>query len=240
MMKPLIGVTSSQDKGDCPDTYFSGKMYSKAVIAAGGIPVILPITDDRELIAELAARIDGLLLIGGVDIDPRLYGEEPHPKLGRIDSQRDYFELELVKLMFEYKKAIFGICRGSQILNIAFGGTLYQDIAGQFKNEIKHTQDGARWYPTHTVEIKGGGTLAQAFPAGKAEVNSYHHQSIKEIAPGFMVAALAPDGVVEALECIEHPHIFGVQWHPEHLWQRDQGIFKLFQYFVAQARPYHK
>ncbi len=235
--KPLIGITSTQEKGDNPPNYQIGKHYVKGVAKAGGIPVILPLLQEENEIKEMAKNLDGLLISGGVDMDPMIFAEEPHPKLGRVDPERDYFEKTILESFMEQGKAVFGICRGCQIINLVLGGTIYQDITAQIdKDLIKHSQNAPRWHATHSIEIEKGTLLEKIFSGNSAKVNSYHHQAVKEPAPGFIVSARAKDGVIEAIESKDNQFLVGVQWHPEHLWEKDEKTFKLFQMFVNQAR----
>ncbi len=235
--KPLIGVTATQEKGDAPSNYQIGRHYINGVARAGGIPIILPLIQNEEQIQELAFRLDGLLMSGGVDMDPMLFGEEPHPKMGRIDPERDFFEKTMLEKMLQQEKAVFGICRGCQIINLVMGGTIYQDLPAQKGGElVKHSQNAPRWYPTHSVKVKSGSDLIDVFADETIRVNSYHHQAIKDVAPGFTATAHAPDGVVEAIEYQKDQFILGVQWHPEQLWERDEATLELFRMFVNKAR----
>jgi len=235
--KPLIGITATQEKGDSPASYQIGRHYVKGIAAVGGTPVILPLLQDKEQIKEMAKRLDGLLISGGVDMDPLIFGEEPHPKMGRIDPERDFFEKNILENFLEEDKAVFGICRGCQIINLVLGGTIYQDITSQMDSElIKHSQNAPRWYPTHSIEVEKGSKLSKVLGDGKIKVNSFHHQAIKEGAPGFFVSARAADGVVEAIESKNGQFLVGVQWHPEHLWERDQKTLALFRMFIDHSR----
>lgn len=234
--RPVIGVTTSQEKGDHPALYTAGKLYSLAVEKAGGIPVILPVLEDRDVLKATSEALDGLLLSGGIDVDPLLFNEEPVPKSGRIDPQRDQYEYAYIEFFHEAKKPMFGICRGCQVMNLAFGGTIYQDITSQREaSHLKHAQDAPRWHPTHSISIKENTRLAQIYPSGSAKVNSFHHQSVKEAAPGFMISAEAPDGIVEAIESKGDVFMIGLQWHPEHLWMNFQDTMDLFTLFIQSC-----
>lgn len=235
--KPLIGITATQEKGDAPASYQIGRHYIKGVARAGGIPIILPLLQSEEQILDMSHHLDGLLMSGGVDMDPMLFEEEPHPKMGRIDPERDYFEKKILEKMVEQQKAVFGICRGCQIINLVMGGTIYQDLPAQKGGElVKHSQNAPRWYPTHSVKIESDSCLKGVFAAEKIRVNSYHHQAVKDPAPGFKSTALAPDGVIEAIEYQKDQFILGVQWHPEQLWEKDEATLELFRVFVKKAR----
>ncbi len=234
-LKPLIGISSSQENTESTSAYTTNKMYIKGVAAAGGIPVIVPITEDKNLLQDITGRLSGLLLTGGDDIDPLLFGEEPHRNLRKIDPQRDFFELELTRIFRDAGKPILGICRGCQIINIAFGGTIFQDIKGQISDiTYKHWQEAPLWYPTHSVYIEADTDLENIYGSGKFSINSYHHQSIKDVAPGFIVNARAEDGIIEGIE-FSQDFMLGVQWHPERLWQNNKNNFNLFKYFITAA-----
>lgn len=237
-MRKVIGITSSQENANEPSEFTSPKSYSKAIEHAGGLPILLPIIDENvELIEEMLEHVDGLLLTGGVDVDPLLFGEQPHRELGRIDPGRDYFELHLAKAAMKKGIPILGICRGCQILNVAAGGTIIQDIPEVLgkQNVIKHQQSAPRWYPTHTARLVEGTKLASIFGEKEISINSYHHQSVNQPAPGFVVSAQATDGVIEAIEFADHPFTIGVQWHPELMWYRCPIFSKLFDRFVASC-----
>ncbi|HOO42293.1 MAG TPA: gamma-glutamyl-gamma-aminobutyrate hydrolase family protein [Bacteroidales bacterium] len=238
---PVIGLSATYETGqnNVPNTYII------SVRKAGGIPVILPVTDDPEIIAGMVASIDGLILTGGEDVDPlRWYGEEPLPAMGGIVPVRDFFDIHLARKAVEAGIPVLGICRGEQILNVAFGGTLYQDIPSQVdsKTPVKHRQNAPREYGTHTITVNTGttlyGILKDILEEGNTyRVNSYHHQAVKDVAPGFVVSAFARDGVVEAIEMKDNPHVLGVQFHPEGpVSQGDDTLLPLFRYLVRSCR----
>lgn len=230
-MRKLIGITTSMEKGDHPQVYTLPRLYTDAVENVGGIPLILPITEDTSIIAEMVERVDGIIISGGVDVDPQLFGEQPLPKLGRIDPQRDFFELQLAQLALQEDKPLLGICRGCQVLNVAAKGTVIQDIASHYgsENVLKHSQSAPRWYLSHAIEILKESKLAQIFGCTTIQVNSYHHQAVKDPAPGFLASAQAKDGVIEAIEGLKNRYAIGVQWHPELLWQRHPEFVNLFK-----------
>lgn len=233
-MLKIIGITSSEENVNEPLEYTLPKSYVQAIENAGGLPVVLPPIENVEMIREYLEHIDGLLLTGGVDVDPLLFGYEPVPEMGRIDPYRDFFEMHLAKAALEKGMPILGICRGCQLLNIAAGGTVIQDIPSALGRDkvIKHSQTAPRWYATHTVEFTAGSKLERVFGTRNLSINSYHHQAIKDPAPGFTVTALAKDGVVEAIEKEDHPFLIGVQWHPELMFQRNPIFTNLFKSFV--------
>jgi putative glutamine amidotransferase len=201
----------------------------------GVIPMVLP--DFAEACGEDYVEIfDGLLLPGGADVDPTFFGEEPEWKVGGADYKMDRFEIGVIRAFYKAGKPIFGICRGIQVLNIALGGTVYQDL--QTDNPaayIRHSQGAFGAYPTHHVSVKEGSLLYHALGAS-AYVNSRHHQSIKKVAPGLTVTAKAPDGVIEGVESIDSDQVAAVQWHPENMWPEHPEMRRLFEDFVDRVR----
>lgn len=230
-MKPRIGITCARDAAS-PERYALSSAYVEAVRRAGGLPLLLPALGAVDG-AEWERALDGLLLSGGGDVDPELYGEEPRVENGRIDPEADAFEIALCRAFLERAKPVLGVCRGAQLLNVAAGGDLYQDLFRQAKTRLQHVQRAPRWHGTHRVQIAPGSLLAAVAGAGSLRVNSFHHQAIRRVAPGFVASAHASDGVVEAVERPGHPFTLGVQWHPEHL--RDAAAAALFGAFVAAA-----
>ncbi|PIC62950.1 gamma-glutamyl-gamma-aminobutyrate hydrolase [Sporosarcina sp. P13] len=231
-MKPLIGVTSDVDRNGGTLVH---SRYIRAIRRAGGVPFVLPIGMDG--IGEICSRLDGLLLIGGDDVDPFLYGEEPHQKLGKVIPGRDEMEIALVKGMIDQDKPVLGICRGHQLLNVAFGGTIYQDIYAQLSgNLLQHLQVTDLRFATHSVDIVPDSKLAQIAGTLEMRVNSLHHQAVKEVKSPLVVTAVAKDGVIEALESTAHRFVVGVQWHPEALVGGQELVtLKLFDRFIEAA-----
>lgn len=232
-MRPLIGITASHRNEF--NAYYSPKNYSKAIIEAGGIPFILPITSEEEIIEQNITWIDGLLLAGGGDPDPQLFDEEPHPDLGTIDPYRDSFEIALTKKALQNETPLLGICRGCQILNVAAGGTMIQALEGQKDEIVKHRQDAPFHYPTHTVTIDEETFLYQIVRTTELRVNSSHHQAIKDVSPDFIVSARSKDGIIEAIEAKEGNFALGVQWHPEAMFEKHNVFLKIFKEFVGAA-----
>lgn len=243
-MRPIIAMTG--DALDTPSVElnlnhadFAPRDIKTAIIKAGGAPIILPFPDDVTLATELAeatvATFDGLLLPGGPDVDPTLYGEEPTRFIGSVTYPKDRFEQALIKATIAAGKPIFAICRGLQILNVTLGGTLYQDLANQDPDAtIRHAQAAPGQYPTHHVTVKAGSQLAKLV-GEHAYVNSRHHEAIKQVAPGLQIVATAPDGVVEAVADTRDSQIMAVQWHPENLWQQDAAQLRPFVLLVQRA-----
>lgn len=234
-MKPLIGVTCSWDEEK--GRIFLGRMYLEAVRAAGGIPLPLDCTSDGDATAGIAGVINGLILSGGPDVDPVFFGEDPVPACGEICPERDQFELALARVALASGIPILGICRGIQVMNTAAGGDICQDIGTQQPgSRIKHFQEAPRWHPTHGIAVLEGTVLASILGAGPLRVNSFHHQAVRRVAPGFIVSARSADGVIEAVESPDLPFALGVQCHPETLWKRHPAFLKLFVSLVDSAR----
>lgn len=205
---------------------------------AGGIPILLPALENTAQIDRLVEMVDGLLLPGGYDLDPITFGEEPLPGLGTVDPVRDELELAAAKKAMECGIPVLGICRGLQLLNVAAGGSLYQDLPSQVKGSLlQHQQTAPRWFPSHEVTITSGSTLGRLFGGVEhLRVNSSHHQAIKDVAPDFVVTARAKDGIVEAVESRIHSFAVGVQWHPEVMWETAPEQAVIFQGFIEAAR----
>jgi putative glutamine amidotransferase len=213
--------------------------YVEGVTEAGGVPVVLPPVVEPRAAAALLDGMDGLLLSGGSDLDPGYYGEEPVPELGVTIPERDAFEMNLLKHALRRKIPIFGICRGMQILNVALGGTLYQDLPSQMDHMVLlgHRQETPKWEPTHEVEVDGGSKVAGIMGTDELKVNSYHHQAIKDLASDLVAVACSPDGVIEAVESsdLSKRWIIGVQWHAEAMRDAGPEHQKLFEAHVLAA-----
>lgn len=233
---PIIGLTGNFSDNNC--TLAEG--YYQSILKAGGVPVIIPPYDNAELLVQTLNQLDGILLTGGGDINPLFLGEEPIKQLGGINPRRDRQELLLTQLAADRQIPILGICRGIQVMNAAFGGTLYQDIHSQMKGTcIKHSQDLDRSYASHTIEIETDSLLHRLMGTTKLAVNSFHHQAVQETAPGFRVCARAIDGVIEAIESTEYKSILGVQWHPEcFILNNDECMMPLFHWLIQEANSF--
>ncbi len=223
--RPLIGITTDIKDGN----FVIEDTYARAVAKAGGIPVLIPsIPADPELLQETAARIDGLLLPGSRDMDPKFYHEEPHPKLRPMSIERTKTELSVLKEAEEREIPVLGICGGMQLLNVFFGGSLYQDISSLLPGALAH-EKGA----VHDVVLEDETLLRAILGTREFPVKSYHHQSVKDIGIGLKVSALAPDGVVEGIEPEGARYLLGIQWHPE----REDTEFsdRIFRSFIEEC-----
>ncbi|HCG30912.1 MAG TPA: gamma-glutamyl-gamma-aminobutyrate hydrolase family protein [Thermomicrobiales bacterium] len=240
--KPVIGITPSPMEDSQPhgsfDRYAISTTYTEAVEAAGGVPLVIP--PQAGNIDEILSIVDGLLLSGGGDIDPILYGDDTlHEATYGIHPGRDALELALAREAVARDIPTLCICRGVQVLNVALGGTLIQDIPGQYSTEIEHRQQeqGIRKEePGHTVAVTPGSVLARTYEADTIEVNSFHHQALKDIAPGLSIDAVAPDEIVESVSASAGRWILGVQWHPEMMFRERPEHLKPFVALVQQAR----
>ena len=230
MKKPLIGVTPLLDTE--LDSLWMLPGYFRLVEQAGGVPVMLPLTRDGDALARLAAGLDGLLVTGGPDVNPALYGV-PDSGLCHMCPLRDEVEAALLRLFWQENKPILGICRGCQILNVTMGGTLWQDLPTQHPSDVCHRMERPYDRPTHVVTVSG--PLAAVLGAVEIGVNSCHHQAIRQSAPGLTAMAVAGDGVVEAVFAPEKRFVWGVQWHPEMMPATDAPSCRIATAFVQAA-----
>ena len=228
--KPVIGITGNYDDLSCK----LGLGYYKSVVAAGGVPLVIPPVADKHVILNTLDRIDGLILSGGGDINPLWTGEEPSPLLHGINQERDLPELLIARLAYNHQLPILGICRGIQTLATAFGGKVSQDISAVAT--VKHSQDADRSEPTHSVTLEKDSLISVAYQATEIKVNSFHHQAVSEPGDKFRVVAKSADGIIEAMESSEYKSVIGVQWHPECL---AEGL-PLFQWLVGEAASYRQ
>jgi putative glutamine amidotransferase len=237
---PIIGISGSLftiDAGTLKgrERVFVGQDYVQSVCLAGGVPVILPIVSDEALILQQVEMIDGLILSGGYDVHPCFFGEEPHTLLEACYPDRDAHEIQLVRLAYQLKKPILGICRGIQLINVAFGGTLFQDLSLYSSNTLQHNQKARVDYAIHKVKLEEGTKLHQLFNQTCIYTNSMHHQSIQTVAPGFTINALAYDGIIEGIEKMDDSFILGVQWHPELMIEKDPQMLALFRTLILAS-----
>ncbi len=239
-INPLVGISASliidtSEKMPGRRIVSLSESYINAILYSGGIPFVLPITNDINIIKNYAKLLDGLLLSGGYDVNPLNYFEDPNFKLGKILNERDDFEIKLINEFENLNKPILGICRGSQILNVAHGGTIYQDISLIKGSFIKHDQDAFEYDGTHRVTIEDSSKLSRIL--GKnILVNSYHHQSIKKLGTGFRIAAMSADNVIEAIENVDGSFKLGIQWHPEMMFDKNKDMNNIFKYFLLQCK----
>ena len=227
--RPVIGITANYNDGNS----MLADGYYKKVVAAGGVPLLIPPLDDTDAIINTLDRIDALILSGGGDYNPLFCGEEPSPRLHSINGERDLPELLITRLAYNRQIPMLGICRGIQTLAMALGGTVIQDIADT-DGLIKHSQDAHRSVPTHSVSVSEDSVLHKIYGCRSLYVNSFHHQAVGEVGDRFRVVAHSCDGIVEAMESTEMKSIIGVQWHPECI---DDGL-PLFKWLVGEAADY--
>jgi len=209
-----------------------GHDYIEAIRLSGGLPIVLPIVEGEELARQQMTCVDGLLLSGGNDLSPIFYHEEPMKGLGVVRTDRDRHEFHLLQTAKELKKPILGICRGLQLINVAFGGTLYQDIDSALPSAIQHYQMAKPDEPHHTVALKPNTKLLKILGDRTILTNSFHHQAIKDLAPGFIASAHTSDGIIEGIEGKSDQLILAVQWHPELMFERYPKMLKLFEALV--------
>ena len=242
-MRPVVGITCSLTASSIGDSIYTlerniiARDYSRAIEYAGGTPLLIPHVGDIECINQYLGLLDGLVLSGGGDIDPLLFGQEPHQNLGSVDRVRDEMELQLTQQALDQDLPILAICRGIQMLNVAAGGTIYQDIAAEMPQPtLRHSQSGAGWYASHTIDIISESRLFQIFDSPTARVNSFHHQAVREIGEGFIATAKAKDNVIEAIESPTRRFALGVQYHPEMMWEHHPEVLNLFTAFLKACQ----
>lgn len=229
-MKPLIGISCRKHETERGDVWhFLQREYSEAVLKAGGIPVLLPLVADPEYARAVAERLDGIVLSGSVgDVDPARYGAAPHPELNPVHPERDALDAALIRLALDTRKPLLGICYGTQMLNVALGGSLIQHL----ETEIPHSDRKAR----HAVHVEPNSVLARLGGAGEHLVNTSHHQALERVPATLRITARAPDGTIEAVETTGAGRfLVGVQWHPERIWSESPISRALFEELVRQA-----
>jgi putative glutamine amidotransferase len=247
----LIGVPTQSLQAmdgiprDVPDSWVMSRRYFTALTRAGAVPIMVPLLDDDEAtLRAMYARLDGVFLAGGVDVDPAAYGQEKSDACGRTDPARDGVEIALTRWAMADGKPILGVCRGLHILNVAQGGTLHQDTALCVPGSIKHDYFPMQGFPrdllAHDVEITGGTRLGEVLGSGGVGVNSMHHQAVMDLGRGLRPTAHAPDGLIEAIESLNGTFAVAVQWHPEALIDADPRTFELFLAFVEACVRYRR
>ena len=234
MVTPLIGITTFRtlSRNNFP-TIGVNEAYVQSVHQAGGTPVLIPIGLSEQTLVELLPRLDGIIFTGGGDVHPARYGNQPHPLVNSVDEDRDRVEIALFQAAYDRRMPFLGICRGLQLVNVALGGTLYEDLLAQNPQSIKHDffSDQAPDYLAHPVTVEQETRLAGILGATRLGVNSLHHQGIRLLAGGLQAIAHAPDGLIEAVQVVDYPFGLAVQWHPEWL-QEHLAMRALFSEFV--------
>lgn len=239
---PMIGVSGSIEQDE--SRQFIVRDYMLAILACGGVPVLLSMDIRDDQLQACLAHLDGILLAGGWDVAPVRYNELPHPGLGQVDPLRDEFELRLIEACHRLKMPIFGICRGIQMMNVAMGGTLYQDLHTDYSKEnpsrpaMLHSQTCKGHHASHQLCVDRDSMLYQILGETTIDVNSFHHQAVNRVPATLRIAAAAADGVVEAIENAAHPFFLGVQWHPELMYRKDEHSYHLFEAFVEATKQY--
>ncbi|MBR5917043.1 MAG: gamma-glutamyl-gamma-aminobutyrate hydrolase family protein [Lachnospiraceae bacterium] len=233
-MKPIIGIIPLVDEEK--DSLWMLPGYMNGISEVGGIPIMLPLTSDADDIKELLSKVQGILFTGGHDVNPAIYNEAPINQTVSFCKERDAMESEVLKQVLEIDMPLLGICRGIQFINAYLGGTLYQDIPTQFTSKLNHHQSPPYDKPVHKVIIKENSRLFSLLKKKSLEVNSYHHQAVKDLAPGLSVMALAEDGLIEAIEIKDKKFAWAFQWHPEFSYVTDEDSLKIFKEFVSHCK----
>lgn len=236
MNKPLIGITLNHRE----DTYFTIRgNYIDSIIRAGGVPVPLCYAEKDTELPEIVEMLDGILFSGGEDVNPKYYGEETQEACGKISDDRDEFELKLYEYAVSKNLPVLGICRGIQLINVAAGGTLIQDIPTFTEGKMpleKHKQQPPYEKVAHSSKVLKNTFFSEIYKCDEIMTNSMHHQAVKELAPGFVTGVVSDDGIIEAIYSEEHNFVVGVQWHPEFLWDQNGETEKLFEAFIEATK----
>lgn len=235
MKRPRIGITTAVDHNNIArHSLKSG--YAEGIIRAGGVPILIPNFDEVELTSEYVKICDAFVIIGGNDVDARFYREENLQFNGEIEPGRDELEINLIQKALKLNKPILGICRGLQIMNVALGGTLYQDIFTQVGTKcLKHIQQAPRWHGIHEISIEKTSKLFDIFKQEKLSVNSTHHQAVKDIGNDGIIVARTSDEIIEAVEWRNFKFAIGVQWHPEAMWEKEPIFLKIFEALIESV-----
>ncbi len=236
-MLPKIGITTVNlsNPGNGSSRTGVGDTYINAVVRCGGLPVLIPVITDTGMLDAYVNEMDGFIFSGGIDISPCCYGENPHALLGDTSMKLDRCQIPLMQKVIAAKKPFLAICRGNQVLNVACGGTLYQDNSLHGGETFKHMQATDRGDGSHLVHLETGNTFYRLF-GDTVWTNSYHHQSVKEIGKSLQICGCAEDGIVEAIELIDYPFGLGIQWHPEVMFQAEDSMKPLFEGLINAAR----
>jgi putative glutamine amidotransferase len=250
LRRPVIGIPTQTLQAiegippSLPASWVMNQRYFLAVTAAGGVPWMIPLLhEDTATLREIYDRLDAIVLPGGVDLDPSTYGEAAHPRCGRVDPARDQVELQLARWAIEDRKPLLGLCRGIQVINVALGGTLWQDIETQIPQALKHdcwpSAGFGRDHLAHPVELAANSRLRELLQRESLQVNSMHHQAIRRLSPRLVATAMAPDGVVEGIEVSGGDQfLMGVQWHPVVFDPTDVSTRRLFREVITAANGY--
>lgn len=233
-MKPVIGVTPLYD--DKLQSIWMLPAYLELIEAAGGLPIVLPLEKDDADIPQLLRLCDGILLTGGHDVNPKYYGEDKFPACGEPNNNRDAMELEILAECMELDMPTLAICRGLQLMNVALGGTLYQDLSSQRRGCLDHKMNPPYYLEQHAINIDPKQPLGRLLREESMGVNSYHHQAIKELADELIPMATATDGIVEAAYLPKKRFMWGVQWHPEYSFERDPRQLKIARKLIDACR----
>ena len=232
-MRPIIGVLAEIDNE------LSTRVknpYIHAIERSGGIPVLFPYVDDGETVERLVDICDGFFFTGGADIDPKHYGEEPRETVVNVQKHRDEFEFNVFQKVINTSKPILAICRGAQLINVALGGTLYQDIPSEVDTKIAHRQSESKFSPSHDVRIMVDTPLYETTQAERIKANSFHHQAIKALGKGLEIMAVAEDGIIEAVYLPGRQYVRAYQWHPERLFETDLENRMIFKDFINACK----
>lgn len=237
-MKPIIGVVPLVDRER--DSLWMIPGYLDGLLQSGMIPLTLPLTDDSAALKQVMSQLDGLLLTGGQDVAPERYRAQPLPECGETCNARDAMELRLIRASLKRDLPLLGICRGVQLLNVYFGGTLFQDLPTQHPHGIDHHMQPPYDRVVHTVDLVPGTPLHSLLKRPSLGVNSYHHQAIRRLAPRLKVMAVSEDGLIESVYLPDYRFVWGVQWHPELSYRTDANSQALFGAFGRAAKAYRR